>query len=198
MIKSPYTFESAISDKEFQKIGEFACRWSMIEHTMANCLRAALGMEPGEATIMIFPLSLDQRMQKLRELKSMNIFTPYQQALLAELKPLILAMQYIRNTVLHGTAMDLNFKDEMEWHLRSKGRVLKKSDLFACEDLINYTGHVSREFRMAMGDKLNAPWAPPAALPCRPPIPPFLPKECQARLPADMEALITRQQASFP
>jgi hypothetical protein len=105
MIRTPYHFEANLSDQEFQKIGQFACRWALIEHTIGNCLRVMLEMGPEPATIMIFPLSLDLRMRRIRELAKQRFLTGYQLALLAELRPLIKAMQYLRNTTLHGVAV---------------------------------------------------------------------------------------------
>src|SRR5262249_30322456 len=105
MIKTPYHFEANLSDQELQKIGQFACRWALIEHTIGNCLRVMLAMEPEPATIMIFPLSLDLRMTRISKLAEQRFLTGYQLALLAELKPIIKAMQYLRSTVLHGVVM---------------------------------------------------------------------------------------------
>lgn len=191
MIKTPYSFEAILSDQEFQKIGQFACRWALIEHTLANCLRVILEMEPEQATVMIFPLNLDTRMKKMEELSKLNLLTDYQKSLLAELKPLIISMQYIRNTVLHGIVVSFTNEDNAYFHLRSKLRNLTKDELFSCDDLINYTAHVTQAFRVSFGDKEYPGHT--YALPDRPPIPSFLPKECQARLPTDMEARLTRQ-----
>jgi len=154
MIKTPYHFEANLSDQEFQKIGQFACRWALIEHTIGNCLRVMLEMGPEPATIMIFPLSLDLRMSRIRELAKQRFLTGYQLALLAELRPLIKAMQYLRNTTLHGVVMNLgDDPDQTSFNLRSKGRNLTRGELFSCEDLINYTAHVTQAFRLSLGDK---------------------------------------------
>src|SRR4029434_7484060 len=103
MIRTPYHFEANLSDQEFQKIGQFACRWALIEHTIANCLRVMLAMEMEPATVMIFPLTLATRMKRIS--KRDKQLTVYQLAVLAELKPLIKAMQYLRSTALHGEMM---------------------------------------------------------------------------------------------
>src|SRR5262247_766726 len=102
VIKTPYHFEADLSDQEFQKIGQFACRWAHIENTIGNCLRVLLGMGPKHATIMIFPLSLDHRMTRISELlaRQPTLLNDYQRSVLAELRPLIKAMQYLRNTAL--------------------------------------------------------------------------------------------------
>src|SRR5262249_1149046 len=68
MIRTPYHFEADLSDQDFQKIGQFACRWAHIEYTIGNCLRVMLGLGPKHAAIMIFPLNLDTRMKRISEL----------------------------------------------------------------------------------------------------------------------------------
>jgi hypothetical protein len=103
----------------------------------------------------------------------------YQATLFEELKPLIRAMQYIRNTVIHGVVIDLFADEEPFWHLRSKNRMVSKSQLFSCEDLINYTAHVSLAFRFSLGEK-EGDQGRTYALPDRPPIPDFLPDDCRA------------------
>ena len=147
MIKTPYHFEPNLSDQDFQKIGQFACRWAHIEHTIANCLRVMLGMEMEPATVMIFPLNLETRMTRISKLAGQRFLTGYQLALLAELKPLIKAMQYLRNTTLHGVVMSFeDDPDKTHFNLRSKDRNLNLRELFSCVDLINYTAHVTQAF----------------------------------------------------
>jgi hypothetical protein len=120
MIKTPYHFEADLSDQDFQKIGQFACRWALIEHTIANCLRVMLAMEMEPATVMIFPLTLETRMTRISKLAKQ--LTGYQLAVLAELKPLIKAMQYLRSTALHGIVTSMGDDDSPHFHLRSHGR----------------------------------------------------------------------------
>lgn len=193
MIKTPYHFEAELSDQDFQKVGQFACRWALIEHTIANCLRVILEMEPEPATVMIFPLSLDQRMARITELASqpVPILNEYQKSLLGELRPLIKAMQYLRNTVLHGVVMNFgNDPEQTYFNLRSKSRNINRSELFSCEDLINYTAHVTQAFRLSLGDKQYP--GTDCELPHRPPVPDFLPSECKS-FPKD-DAKLVREQ----
>jgi hypothetical protein len=68
MINTPYGFETRLSDRDFQKIGQFACRWALIEHTIANCLRRLVDLTPKEAEIVIFPLGLSERMKRIKKL----------------------------------------------------------------------------------------------------------------------------------
>jgi hypothetical protein len=152
-----------------------------------------LRMDPEQATVMVFPLSLDMRMAKMAELTKLHMLTENQIALLAELKPLIKAMQYIRNTALHGVVMSFGDSDETYFHLRSKLRNLTREQLFSCEELINYTAHVTQAFRLSLGD-MDSP-GHSYALPDRPPIPKFLPPECRALPRANKEGLLDRQRA---
>jgi hypothetical protein len=179
MIATPYMFEARLSAEEFQRIGQFACRWALIEHTIGNCLRRLLDLEPKPARVMIFPLSLDLRMTRIGELIKDNPLNDFQMMLFQELKPLIRAMQYLRTSTLHGIVVDLGGDAEPYFHLRSKNRDVTKQQLFGCEDLINYTAHVTLAFRLTLGEK-HDPWARTYALPDRPPIPEFLPDDCRA------------------
>ncbi|QHP69442.1 hypothetical protein EI171_20425 [Bradyrhizobium sp. LCT2] len=105
--------------------------------------------------------------------------TPYQRALFGELRPLVLAIQYVRNTVLHGIVIDLFQDEEPFFHLRSKGRDLTIQELFGWEDLINYTAHVSQAFRFSLGEKDDV-LGHSYALPARPSVPEFLPNDCRS------------------
>src|SRR4051794_11247706 len=106
MIETPYKFEANFSPEEFQKFGQFAVRWSHIEHTIANCLRVMLNFDPKQASVMIYPLSLDTRMSRMAERIKLIPLQPEQMVLFEELKPLIRAMQHLRTTTLHGTFVD--------------------------------------------------------------------------------------------
>jgi hypothetical protein len=149
-----------------------------MEHAIGNCLRVMLNMEPEQATVMIFPMSLDMRMTKIDQLAKLHILNEQQLALLAELKPLVRAMQYLRNTTLHGVVMSFGDADKTYFQLRSKNRNLKRSELLSCEALINYAAHVTLAFRYSLGEK-DYP-AHTYALPHRPAVPDFLPSDCRA------------------
>jgi hypothetical protein len=179
MIPTPYNFEANFLPEEFQKIGQFASRWAHIEHTIANCLRTLLGFDPKQATVMIYPLTIDTRMSRIGEHIKLRPLQPYQMGLYEELKPLIRAMQFLRTTVLHGVVIDFNSAEEAFFHLRSKNRMVTKSQLFGCEDLINYAAHVTQAFRLSLGEKPDDRGST-YALPDRPPIPEFLPDDCRA------------------
>ena len=179
MIPTPYRFEANFSPQEFQKLGQFASRWAHIEHTIGNCLRRVLNMSQEHAAIIIFPLSLELRMQRVGEAIKQSPLSPESTALYEELKPLVKAMQYLRNTVLHGIVVG-DEGEEQVFHLRSKDRNLAKAQLFGCENLINYAAHVVLAFRLSLGEK-EGPRAQHYALPDRPPIPDFLPDDCRFR-----------------
>jgi len=191
VIKTPYHFEANLSDQEFQKIGQFACRWAFIEHMIGNCLRVMLKMEmEPDATVMIFPLSLETRMTRISKLAKQRFLTGYQLAVLAELRPLIKAMQYLRSTVLHGIVTSFGDDDDPHFHLRSHSRNVNIKDLFACDDLIKYTAHVTEAFRLSLGDKtIEGHEGHTYELPRRPHIPEFLPPDCR-KLPQDDTALL--------
>src|SRR4051812_17251314 len=89
MILTPYRFEESFSPEELQKFGQLALRWSHIEHTIANCLRVLLRFDPKQASVMIYPLSLDTRMSRISEHIKLIPLEADQRALFEELKPLI-------------------------------------------------------------------------------------------------------------
>jgi hypothetical protein len=184
MIHTPYKFEAKLSAEEFQQVGRFAMRWSHMDHTIGNCLRRVLELTPEQANILIFPLSMDLRMARIEQVAKVKPFDPMPQALFAELKPLVKAMQFLRTSALHGIVVDVGDAEEPYFELRSKGRKLTKDQLFGCEDIINYTAHVATAFRFSLGEKQSTwseGWGPHTyALPDRPPIPNFLPSECRA------------------
>jgi hypothetical protein len=80
-------------------LGQFALRWSHIEHTVANCLRVLLDIDPKAATIMVFPLSLHDRMDRIGKFDKLRPIPPETKTLFLELKPLVFAMQYVRNAM---------------------------------------------------------------------------------------------------
>ena len=179
MIPTPYRFEANFSPQEFQKLGQFASRWAHIEHTIGNCLRRVLNMSQEHAAIIIFPLSLELRMQRIWEAIKQSPLSPESTAFYEELRPLVKAMQYLRNTVLHGIVVGEEGEEQV-FHLRSKDRNLAKAQLFGCENLINYAAHVVLAFRLSLGDE-EGRRAQHYALPDRPPIPDFLPDDCRFR-----------------
>lgn len=93
-------------------------------------------------------------------------------------------MRFLRTSVLHGIFLNLGFEHEPHFHLRSKGHTVTKSQLFGCEDLINYTAHVTQAFRLTLGEKED-PGGHEYSLPRRPPIPEFLQIDSKLLPPED-------------
>ena len=162
MIKTPFRFEPDFSDQDFGKLGQFALRWSHIDHTIGNCLRRLLNLDMQRAAVIVFPLSLNDRMARIGALAKLQPLDQRSQALFDELKPLIKAMQFLRTTALHSIVVD---EEDQYFHLRSKHRDVTKAQLFGCEDLINYAAHVTMAFRLSLGDKEGYPEGLDYALP---------------------------------
>jgi len=141
-------------------------------------------MSPETATVLVFPLSLDARMSHIDRFADIQPLEPLPAALFDELKPLVKAMQYIRNSAIHGIVIHSGSGEEPYFELRSKGRKITREQLFSCEDLINYTAHVVQAFRLSLGEKESTwteGWAPHEyALPDRPAVPEWLPQQCRA------------------
>ncbi len=93
------------------------------------------------------------RMTKIEQLAKRPILNNYQRALLAELKPLVRAMQDLRNTTLHGVVMSFGYADKTYFQLRSKNRIVSRAELLSCEAFINYAAHVTLAFRYSLGEK---------------------------------------------
>jgi hypothetical protein len=66
MIPSPFRFEEKLTPEDYQTLGKLSLRWSHIEHMIANCLKMQLRLSDDEARIVIFPLSTDTRLQRMR------------------------------------------------------------------------------------------------------------------------------------
>lgn len=68
MLKPPFVLETSLTPEDYQKVGELAIRWAHVEHMVGNCLKAMLRLSDEEATFIVFPLSLDHRLQRMRDL----------------------------------------------------------------------------------------------------------------------------------
>jgi len=75
MIETPFLFEEKISDADFQTIGKLALRWAHIEHILGNCLKVLLRLSVDEAVTIVFPMSLDERLQKIKAIAKLNGLT---------------------------------------------------------------------------------------------------------------------------
>lgn len=169
MIPTPFMFEANLSDEDFQKIGRLSLRWSHIEHVAGNCLKTMLRLTYQEATVVVFPMSLEQRVNRMTELSEITPLPEEARFPFSEFKILFKGIQYIRNNVIHAIVGGDGWD---HFHLRSKNRTLSKAEIFGSEEITNYTAHVVITLRYALGPK-EGPWRPPA-LPDRPEIPEFL------------------------
>jgi hypothetical protein len=62
MLETPFRFEAGFTSKEFETIGRLALRWAAIEHFVANCLKAMLGLSDKQAIVMVFPLGMEAKL----------------------------------------------------------------------------------------------------------------------------------------
>jgi hypothetical protein len=195
MISSPYDYEYEISDDEYKLIGQYTLRWSQIENSIANSLRALLGLDREQADYLIFPLNLEPRFQKIQRFNEAHPFHSQQHAIFAELKPLVRAMQFLRGTTVHGVIIGPSTAEDLFINNRSGQRNLTFPQLKECEDLINYTAHIAIEFRITCGGK-DDDRGPDYALPNRPQIPSWLPDNC--KLPREDTVVRKRPPRSSP
>src|SRR5258705_8322039 len=102
MIRSPYRFESKISDQDLAKLGILTLRWSHTEHVLANCLRIMLRLTQREARAIVFPLNLENRINRISEIAEITPLPPHASAAFEELKPIMKGIQFVRNNVIHS------------------------------------------------------------------------------------------------
>src|SRR6266446_6825624 len=72
MIPSPFWFEGKLTPEDYQKLGKLSLRWSHIDHLIANCLKKLLRLTDDEARLVVFPLSTDIRLARMRDLQELN------------------------------------------------------------------------------------------------------------------------------
>jgi hypothetical protein len=170
MIPVPWSLEPELPPEDFQKIGQLAIRWSHIDQIIGNCLKSVLRLSDDEATVMVFPLSAETRINRLCELSAVAPFNEKAEQILGELRPVLKGLQLVRNNVIHAFVRD-DLKDGVTFHLRSKDRVLTREQVFSSEALTNYAGHLALALRFALGlDGSTRTYN----LPERPEIPEFL------------------------
>jgi hypothetical protein len=170
VIPTPFNFEPTLSDQEFMKIGHLSIKWSHLEHIIGNCLKVILRLSDDEARVIVFPLSLEQRMTRIGELAEIGSISERSQRLFYELRALLKGIQYVRNNVIHAI-VELG-EDGHTFHLRSKNRSLTKEQVFSIDDITNYTAHVVMALRFSLGFKDGS--VLDYTLPDRPEIPEFL------------------------
>jgi hypothetical protein len=172
MIPSPYRFDPELTDQEYAKLGVLSLRWSTTEHILGNCLRILLRLSMEEAVVVVFPMNLEQRINRIDELSAITPMNSKAQATFNELKYIMKGIQYVRNNVIHAIVEEHDTEGHV-FHLRSKGRSLTKAEVFSAEELTNYAAHLVLTFRYALGFK-DDPSSVERTSPGRPAIPEFL------------------------
>jgi len=178
MLETPFRFEASLTSEEFCKLGQLSLRWSLIEHVIANCLKVLLRLTDEEAIVVVFPLGVEQRLQKLKQVAALTPLNADAQAAFDELKAVMPAIQFVRNTVAHSVVSETEDGEQI-FHLRSKKRSLTKAEVFGAEELTNYAAHVVYSLRYALG--LKGSPGDKFPMPPRPAIPPFLKSRVGAR-----------------
>jgi hypothetical protein len=169
MIPSPFRFETDLTPEDFQKLGKLSLRWSHIDHVIANCLKRLLRLSDDEAVVVVFPLTTDHRLQRIRALSKLNpLPTEAARQAFDELQLMMKGLQAVRNAVAHAVIMNHAGADPV-FELRSHRRLFTKAEVFECEELTNYVAHAALILRHELGDK--DPAGAPSQLPDAPPIP---------------------------
>ncbi|MGX8013734.1 hypothetical protein ACVDG8_034585 [Mesorhizobium sp. ORM8.1] len=123
-----------------------------------------------EAVIMVFPLSTEQRLQRLGQLAKVKPLNAEAEKALGELSAVMKGLQIVRNDTIHGIMADDG--SGFVFHNRAKQRQIPKDKVFSCEELTNYAAHAVLSLRFALGLKDNLDSRHP--LPERPEVPEFL------------------------
>jgi len=129
-----------------------------------------LRLSDDAATVMVFPMNAETRLNRLCELNEIAPLSNEGQRILAELRPIMRGLQLVRNNVIHAFVRE-DTQDGVTFHLRSKDRVLTRGQVFSSKELTNYAGHLALALRLAIGVEGSAY---SYALPDRPDIPEFL------------------------
>ncbi|MGX5801916.1 hypothetical protein ACWGS9_11780 [Bradyrhizobium sp. Arg314] len=189
-------YEKVLASADFQKIGQLTLRWSLIEHTIGNCLRVLLRLTPEEAVPIVFKLSAADRRERIKELIKLNTVTPEAAFLFKELDVVMRAIQPVRNNLVHSILLWTEGGKNHFFHPRSKDKTLSKEEVFATEDLTTYALLAAVNLRYALGPKAHDPDEVPPPLPERPKVPEFL---CQSlHWPEKPAALVATANVLFP
>jgi hypothetical protein len=138
-----------------------------------------LRLTDDEAVEVVFPLSAYTRLERIRALKKLNpLPTEAARHAFDELDLMMKGLRQIRNNVVHAVLKE-DAKADQAFELRSRRRFFTKAEIFATEELTNYTAHAALVLREELGAKDSA--GAPDPLPSRPPIPEFLQKLVPAR-----------------
>tara|TARA_B100000315_G_scaffold248302_1_gene278031 strand:+ start:346 stop:930 length:585 start_codon:yes stop_codon:yes gene_type:complete len=171
MLESPFQYDDWLTPDQFQKLGELMLRWSHFDHVIGNCLGAILQLSPEDTAIMVFPLPVNRRLTKIKELAVLRDITDDAEAALTAVADVFEHIQKVRNNVIHAIMID-DPNDGLKLHLRSKKRALTIDQVFEIEELTNYAAHCALSLRYALGPKAGPVEQHP--LPDKPAIPRFL------------------------
>ena len=175
MIPSPFRFEGKLTPEDYQTLGKLSLRWSHIDHLIANCLKCLLRLSDDEARVVVFPLTTETRLNRMRALQKLKpLPTEAAKQAFHELDMMMKGLQAVRNNVAHAVIMPANGTDDLKFELRSRSRGFTKAEVFETEELTNYAAHAAWVLRHELGD--IDPVSTPGPLPGRPPIPGFLQK----------------------
>jgi len=154
-----------------QKINNMS-RYELLNELRGHLHSGAFLLSDDEAVAIVFPLSMDQRLLKMKEIAAINPLNADAAHALAELQIVMKGIQYVRNNVVHAIIVT-DQAGNHTFHLRSKRRSLTMEQIFSVEELTNYAGHAVLSLRYALGHKQLAPYER-HPLPDRPEIPEFL------------------------
>jgi hypothetical protein len=62
MVECPFEYD--LTESELAKLGTLSLTWSHTEHMIGNCLKMVLNLSDDDAILMVFPLSLEHRLQR--------------------------------------------------------------------------------------------------------------------------------------
>jgi hypothetical protein len=105
MIRSQFRFEANLTSEDYHKLGLLALRWSHIDHVAANCLKKMLRLTDQEAVIVVFPLPMEQRLSRMRELQKLQpLPTNAAKRAFREFDFIMKGLQAVRNNVIHAVS----------------------------------------------------------------------------------------------
>lgn len=167
---TPFLWEVYVDDTELAQIGTLALRWSHIEHILANCLRRLVRMSEEDATLIIFPMTLEKIVQTIDNVVKARPLKGKAKMYYDELRPTLEPFRYVRNTMIHSILTDNSWGQARTFHLRSKLRDLSIEEVLSTGDFTNYVATLVIDFRKTLGHKLGKP----GPLPDKPALPGFL------------------------
>jgi hypothetical protein len=142
MIPSPFRFEADLTAEDYQKIGQLSLRWSHIDHMIAQSLKALLRLTDKEAAVVVFPLTTDIRLTRIRELQRLKPLPTKAEEAFTELDLMMKGIQVVRNNVAHVVILHHGKRAEV-FQLRSKNRGFTKSEIFETEEVTNYAARAA-------------------------------------------------------